>query len=286
MSKRVYEIAQELDLSTKEVIGRLNEAGVEVKSHFAAVEDSIYERVFGDDSDSAAPNGRSEEQEAEILWSEPQPPRKPSAIRALLPYILVAALALALAAGVGVMAALIMQGDLSLPGGEASRSPGERENAPRAQQENAAGEPKQEAASRQSEAEYVGKVGDIQSNAVETFLDSHDKLLRYDALTADDVEEMQADHTALQGLTYQVDDLDPPRKYREQHEVFRAAISELHEAAQLAHTLAADPAAATQSGFEEYDRHVNEAAVRLERSNEILGRNYKTIEGVPGVSHM
>ena len=61
MSRRVYEIARELDLETKEVIGRLNEAGVEVKHHSASVEDPVYERVFGE----GARNGRSEAQEAE-----------------------------------------------------------------------------------------------------------------------------------------------------------------------------------------------------------------------------
>jgi translation initiation factor IF-2 len=63
MSRRVYEIARELDLDTKEVIGRLNEAGVQVKHHSASVEDPVYERVFGDGADGQ--NGRSETQEAE-----------------------------------------------------------------------------------------------------------------------------------------------------------------------------------------------------------------------------
>jgi translation initiation factor IF-2 len=58
MSKRVYEIARELDLESKEVISRLREAGGEVKSHSSSVEDPVYERVFG-------ANGRSEAQEAE-----------------------------------------------------------------------------------------------------------------------------------------------------------------------------------------------------------------------------
>jgi len=58
MSKRVYEIARELDLESKEVIHRLKEAGVEVKSHSSSVEDLVYERIFG-------ANGRSEVQEAE-----------------------------------------------------------------------------------------------------------------------------------------------------------------------------------------------------------------------------
>src|ERR671911_1184106 len=64
MSKRVYEIARELDLKSKEVISRLREAGVEVKSHSSSVEDPVYERVFGD-GENGAQNGRSEAQEAE-----------------------------------------------------------------------------------------------------------------------------------------------------------------------------------------------------------------------------
>src|SRR3712207_2296359 len=59
MSKRVYEIARELDLESKEVISRLREAGVEVKSHSSSVEDPVYERVFGAEA-NGAPNGRSE----------------------------------------------------------------------------------------------------------------------------------------------------------------------------------------------------------------------------------
>src|ERR687884_943880 len=64
MSRRVYEIARELDLDTKEVIGRLNEAGVQVKHHSASVEDPVFERVFGDGA-ADGQNGRSEAQEAE-----------------------------------------------------------------------------------------------------------------------------------------------------------------------------------------------------------------------------
>jgi translation initiation factor IF-2 len=59
MSKRVYEIARELDLESKEVISRLREAGVEVKSHSSSVEDPVYERVFGAGANGAQ-NGRSE----------------------------------------------------------------------------------------------------------------------------------------------------------------------------------------------------------------------------------
>jgi translation initiation factor IF-2 len=56
MSKRVYEIAREQSLESKEVIQRLKEAGVEVKSHSSSVEDNVYERVFG----AETPNGRTE----------------------------------------------------------------------------------------------------------------------------------------------------------------------------------------------------------------------------------
>jgi translation initiation factor IF-2 len=72
MSKRVYEIAQELDLSTKEVIGRLNDAGLEVKSHFTVVEELLVERVFGKGTAGAAPNGGSERRKPEALASRIQ----------------------------------------------------------------------------------------------------------------------------------------------------------------------------------------------------------------------
>jgi len=67
MSKRVHEIAKELGLNSKEVIGRLKDAGVEVKSHSSSVEDPVYERVFGtgDAATNGAANGRSATQETE-----------------------------------------------------------------------------------------------------------------------------------------------------------------------------------------------------------------------------
>jgi hypothetical protein len=142
----------------------------------------------------------------------------------------------------------------------------------------------QTAQSLMDEAEYVSRVGDIQDGAVETFLDSHDRLLHYDALTADDVQRMQTDQGALQEYTDQVDNLDPPEKYKEQYEAFRSAIDELYGASRLAYDLAADPTTATQSGFDEYDRRVSDAADILQTSNRILGRDYKSIEGVQEVS--
>src|SRR5215204_2309949 len=65
MSKRVYEIAREQSRESKEVIQRLKEAGVEVKSHSSSVEDNVYERVFGAGPSVETPNGRSAVQEAE-----------------------------------------------------------------------------------------------------------------------------------------------------------------------------------------------------------------------------
>jgi translation initiation factor IF-2 len=62
MSKRVYAIAREQSLENKEVLQRLQDAGVDVKSHSSSVDENVYERVFGDGS---APNGRTEAQEAE-----------------------------------------------------------------------------------------------------------------------------------------------------------------------------------------------------------------------------
>jgi translation initiation factor IF-2 len=57
MSKRVYEIAREQSLETKEVIDRLKDAGVEVKNHFAVVEEPVYARVFGNSQEEGQANG-------------------------------------------------------------------------------------------------------------------------------------------------------------------------------------------------------------------------------------
>src|SRR5215210_4374466 len=97
-------------------------------------------------------------------------------------YAVAAFLAFALAGGVGATAALMLQGNLSLPTrGEPQPAgeQGERQGAPndRSRQKEAGAEQKEDA-SQEDEAEYVAKVGDIQATAVETFLDSHDKLMR------------------------------------------------------------------------------------------------------------
>jgi murein L,D-transpeptidase YcbB/YkuD len=196
-------------------------------------------------------------------------------------YAVAAFLAFALAAGVGATAALMLQGNLSLPTrGEPQPAgeQGERQGVDRSQKKGAGAEQKEDA-SQQAQAEYTNKVGDIQSKSVETFLDSHDKFMSYDAITAEDIEEMHTDQAALKGFADQVNDLDPPQKYKEQHEVFRSAINELYEATKLAYTLAADPTAATKSGFDEHDRLVDQAAAHLKQSNKMLGRDYKTLEG-------
>lgn len=220
--------------------------------------------------------------------------RRRSSFTRVLVYAAAAILAFAVAAGVGATAALMIQGSLSLPAREGPGLAGDQGEASerggadttQSQQEETTIEPRNDTASRQDEAEYVRRVGEIQANSVETFLDSHGKLLRYDALTADDVEEMQINQAALQQFTDQAGDLEPPQKYSEQYTVFSSAINELNDAAQLAHTLAADPTAATQSGFDEYDRHVDEAAAYLQRSNTALNRDYKTIEGVQKVTSL
>ena len=228
--------------------------------------------------------------------------RKLSPTVRVLVYGAAAIFAFVLAAGVGAMGALMLGGGQALPGRETPPLPNKQENAAQPQHEETTekggatkqkggatkqkgGATKQEGAtSRQDEAEYVRKVGDIQDGSVDTFLTSHEKLLRYDALTADNVEELRANEAALRGFADQANNLDPPQQYGEQYEVFGSAINELHEAGQLAYNLAADPTAATQSGFDEYDRHVNEATALLQRSNELLGKNYKTLEGVQSVN--
>jgi 4-amino-4-deoxy-L-arabinose transferase-like glycosyltransferase len=129
------------------------------------------------------------------------------------------------------------------------------------------------------EAEYLAEVGDIQNGSVEAFLKSDERLRRYDALDAADVEGMRANLVDLEDYRDRAADLDPPERYRGQHETFGLAIGELYEAAWVAHRVVNDPASATQSDFAAYDDHVEKAAAHLRRANEMVRRDFKTIEG-------
>ena len=308
MSKRVYEVARELGLSTKEVIERLNDAGAEVKSNFSIVDDPAYERAFGDHSKSngsgdATPYGRPEAHGAEALPRGLQLSHKRGHDRSrdyrALAYVVAAILALGVAFGMGAAAALLLRGDTALTGQEGPQpseqqddarqareqndTPGRRGDADRATQGEAdagqgeAASQQEAAAPRLGETEYVGRVGYVQSNAVEVFMDSHSKLLRYDSITAEDIDEMRNNEAALEEMTREADDLAPPRSFEEQHEVFVSAVAGLQEAARVAYELANDPVAAAETGFDGYDARVDRVAGLLERSNEMLGRDHETI---------
>ena len=214
----------------------------------------------------------------------------------LLVYAVAATLALGLAAGVGAVASLMVSDNLGLPKGEKDGperpSPADeqgkipqrqQEHTDKAQQEIADAE-REQTATQDKLTPYVDGIGEIQANSVEAFLDSHEKLLRYDTLTSGDIEEMQANQAALQGFVDQASDLRAPKQYRNHKDGFVSAIDELHQAAQLAYALAADPISATQADFDDYDRLVDEAAAGLRRSNQILGKDFKGIEGVREVS--
>jgi hypothetical protein len=213
-------------------------------------------------------------------------------------------LAFVLAASVGAAAALVASGNLSQPTGEGTRPGGsgpadergethqrqqadadgqQQEYTDRSQQEKA-GARREQAATEHEQLPYVSAVGEIQADSVEAFSDGHEKLLRYDTLTSGDIEEMQANQAALRECADRASDLEAPQKYREQKDAFVSAIDELHQAAQLAYALAADPISATQADFDDYDRLVDEAAADLQRSNEILGKDYKTIAGLQEVN--
>lgn len=191
---------------------------------------------------------------------------------------------LAVAAGVGATVALMFASDRGSPEGAKPQQVQKAE--PRQADEAKPGQASKRggASDRPSEAEYLGEVGNIQNGSVEASLDSNDKLLRYDRLTAADIEELETNHATLEDYGAQVEDLAPPEGYEDQHKVFVLAIDELRNANELAYRLAADPASATQADFEAYDRHISEATSYLLRSNEILGRDYKTTEAAQRVS--
>ena len=213
-----------------------------------------------------------------------------------LAFAVAAISAFGMAAGIGAVAALMVSGNLSAPSGDRagpgeSSAPGEQVESTQHEQadadvaqQNHSGAKREQTSPQDEQTTYVDEVGEIQANSVEAFLDSHEKLLRYDTLTSGDVEELQADQAALKKHAGQARALSVPQRYKEHKDEFQTAIGELHQAAQLAYVLAADPISATQADFDHYDHLVNEAAADLQRSNEILGRDYKTIEGVKGIS--
>jgi hypothetical protein len=213
-----------------------------------------------------------------------------------LAFAVVAILAFAMAVGIGAVAALVVSGNLSAPSGDRARpeessAPGEQVESTQHEradtdvaQQQYSGAKREQTTPQDEQTTYVDEVGEIQANSVEAFSDSHEKLLRYDTLSSSDIEEMQANQADLQGFVDQASDLRAPKQYRNQKDAFVSAIDELHQAAQLAYALAADPVSATHADFDDYDRLVDEATAGLRRSNQILGKDFEGIEGVREVS--
>ena len=56
--KRVYEIAKEQGLSSKELLDRLTAAGVDVKAAASSVEETLALKALGGDDAGAAGNGK------------------------------------------------------------------------------------------------------------------------------------------------------------------------------------------------------------------------------------
>jgi hypothetical protein len=209
----------------------------------------------------------------------------------ILAFAAAATAALALAAGVGYMAALTLGPDRDSPQGakpgrveEANPEQGAKSEGDTKKGASAAEDAKEGDSDTSGEAAYSDTVASIQNGSVEATLQSNDKLLRYDTLTAGDVEEMKADYVALQGYARRARDLAPSAENEDQYKVFVLAISELRDANGLAYRLAADPSSATQADFEAYDRHVDRATAYLRQSNEMLGKDYKTTKAAQEIS--
>jgi hypothetical protein len=192
-----------------------------------------------------------------------------------------AAALLAVAAGVGIIAALTLG-----PDGDSSQgAKPERIGGAKTEQGGRSQEGAEKGGSEASSGSaYLNKVASIQNESVEASLRSNAKLLRYDGLTADDIEEMKADYVTLESSVRRARDLAPSAENEDQYKVFVLAIGELRDANELAYRLAVDPFSATQADFEAYDRHVDRATAYLRRSNEILGKDYKTTGAAQEIS--
>jgi hypothetical protein len=190
----------------------------------------------------------------------------PAALRIAI-YAVAAVVMLALAAGLGAIASTLYQGSIGSSEGAGSQRDSNQE----------------QAQSATSEAEYTADVAEIQNGAVEAFVGTHEKLTRYDNLSADDVEDLQTNRIALEGYSNLAENLTPPEEYLGQYELFSAAIDDLSNAAEIAYRVVANPGSATPDDFQEYDVLVTEATANLESSNEALGQDYRTTEGLPKV---
>lgn len=199
----------------------------------------------------------------------------------IVAYAAAAAAVLAVAAGVGVMAALTLGSDGGPPEGAKPERAGEANPEQGGRPEDVA---EKAASDGSSEAAYLDEVADIQNGSVEASLRSNDELLRYDRLTADDVQVTKSNSAALKSYGRRAKDLDPPTEYEDQHQVFVLALNELRDANELAYRLAANPYSATQADFEAYDRYVDRATAYLRKSNEMLGKDYKTTGAAQEIS--
>jgi hypothetical protein len=199
-----------------------------------------------------------------------------------LKIVAIAAAVLAVAAGMGVVVALTLGANEGPPEGAKTTEPAGQYNPEQG------GRPmdvtEKSVSNGSSEGAYLDEVADIQNGSVEASLRSNNKLLRYDGLTAEDVEELKADYVALENYARQARDLTPSAEHEDQYKVFVLAINELRNANELAYRLAANPSSATQTDFEAYDRHVDRATADLRRSNEMLGKDYKTFGAAQEIS--
>jgi hypothetical protein len=198
-----------------------------------------------------------------------------------LKIVALAAAVLAVAVGMGVVAALTL-GANEGPPERAMTEPAGQYNPE--QSGRPVDVPEKSASNGPSEAAYLDEVADIQNGSVEASLRSNNKLRRYDGLTAEDVKELKADYVTLENYARRARDLAPSAEHEDQYKVFVLAINELRDANELAYRLAADPSSATQADFEAYDRHVNRATAYLRRSNEMLGKDYKTFGAAREIS--
>jgi hypothetical protein len=198
-----------------------------------------------------------------------------------LKIVALAAAVLVVAVGMGVVAGLTLGADEGPPEGAKPERAGEANPKQSGGTEDVA---EKAASDGPSGAAYLDEVASIQNGSVDTSLRSNDKLLRYDGLTAEDVEELKDDYIVLENYARRARDLGPPAEREDQYKEFVLAISELRDANELAYRLAADPSSATQADFEAYDRHVDRATAHLRRSNEMLGKDYKTTAAAQKIS--
>jgi len=120
--------------------------------------------------------------------------------------------------------------------------------------------------------EYLSIVEELQTSSEENFRDTEARFSRFDSLTPDDVERMKTNSSDLRSYFDQAEALHPPEEYKDHYELFRTAVADLNQAAELAYSSASNPSSLRKADLDQYRRYRANGISGLQQANEVLSQ--------------